>query len=291
MINASLKLTPYARRYRRDLMRLIDEHYRLHLHLDWETIDQWIDDPDTPIYLAWNDRTLIGSIAASTPLHGASWLRLAVIDDDVDAAEVLSELWAAVRTKLLILGTHQVGALLIRPWLTQHLGLLGFSYGEQIVTLRRQSSDLPSPHHSDLHVRNVGWRETETIAVVDHAAFAPMWQLGVPALRQAIRMAAHVTVVEIGDRIVGYQLTTHHHDGAHLARLAVLPELQGSGIGGVLVANLINWSLSRGIMGISVNTQQSNEQSQRLYRRYGFALTGLDMPFWSHTLAENQIKD
>ncbi len=80
--------------------------------------------------------------------------------------------------------------------------------------------------------------------------------------------------------MVGYQLSTLYRDGLHLARLATLPEVQGQGIGGVLLGQLIDQFARRGVLSVTVNTQRSNLQSQRLYQRYGFDLTGLDMDVW-----------
>ena len=52
-----------ARRFRRDVLRLISQEDRLHLHLDWNTVDEWLGEPETPLFLAWQDRTLVGAMA------------------------------------------------------------------------------------------------------------------------------------------------------------------------------------------------------------------------------------
>ena len=36
----------------------------------------------------------------------------------------------------------------------------------------------------------------------------------------------------------------------------------------------------RGVYGVTVNTQDSNLASQRLYAKFGFARTGYDLPVW-----------
>ncbi len=284
-IRSTLRLTPYVRRFRRDAMNLINNAARLHLHLDWQAVDEWIDDPETPVFLAWQGRTLVGVMAAAPPLSGTSWVRLAVLADDFEAEEVLPELWAQVRMRLNALGVMQVGALLLRRWLMPYMESLGFHYSEDVVTLRRDSGDVLPALRSDPHIRRIEWGEAPAVAEVDHAAFDPIWQLSTPALRQAARISALFTVAELDGRFVGYQLTTLHSDGAHLARLATLPELQGQGIGGALLSDMLNHFTRRGITSYSVNTQQTNEQSQRLYRRYGFELSGVDMPFWTQFLS------
>lgn len=282
MVILSLKLVPYARRYRRDLLDLInDPGCLLHIHLDWHTVEEWIGQPDTPILLAWAGPTLVGAMAGSPSQEDCAWLRLIAVRGDVDTDGVLRELWAALRDGMIAGDIRQVGVLMLQSWLERPLDRLGFSYVEHIVTLRRSGPDVPAPLRKDIVVRHTDWHEADKAVVVDNAAFGPMWQLGLPALRQAARHAASFTLAELDGRPVGYQLTTlHGYNSIHLARLAVLPAVQGGGVGGVLLSEMLNGFVRRNILTCSVNTQASNTQSQRLYRRYGFEFTGYDMPYW-----------
>jgi ribosomal protein S18 acetylase RimI-like enzyme len=286
MMTSSVKLTRYARRYRSQLLRLIHEEYRQHLHLDWQTVDDWIDDTEVPVFLAWDDDDrLVGAIAASAPMGRASWLRLTAIDDDVDAGGIFSELWHTLRAELLNMAVTEVGVLVLRPWLTPYLEAHGFQYTEDIITMRREESPIPDPLGVDVAIRRANLEEVPQVLEIDHAAFGPMWQLSFQSLRQAARLSASFTVAEYNGQMVGYQLTTQHYEGAHLARLATLPALQGMGIGGLLLGEMIKQFHRRGIDTISVNTQETNMQSRRLYERYGFRPSGLDMPYWAVTIS------
>jgi hypothetical protein len=44
-------------------------------------------------------------------------------------------------------------------------------------------------------------------------------------------MSAYATVAEIGDQLVGFQISTSNLFAYHLARLAVLPEMQQPMVG------------------------------------------------------------
>jgi GNAT superfamily N-acetyltransferase len=282
MIALPLKLLPYARRHRREVMRLVNDwRVRMHVHLDWQTLDEWIDQLDTPIYLAWHDHELIGLMAAAPPQADTAWVRLLALHDQADAESVLAALWPALRGRLIGLGVRQVGILLTQPWLAAHLTLLGFHYVEQIVTLRRDGLDYPSALRNDLVIRHADARETAIALDIDHAAFGPMWQMSAATMRHAIRNAASFTLAELARQPVGYQITTLHMRTAHLARLAVRPGIQGSGVGGALLGEMIDSMARRGVASVTVNTQASNMQSRRLYERYGFFMAGLDMPYWS----------
>jgi ribosomal protein S18 acetylase RimI-like enzyme len=276
-----ITIAPYARQHRRGLLRLIQNEHRLHIHLDWHTVDEWISDPNVLIYLAWHGQEMVGAIASSPPQEHASWLRLVVSGDNIDTDDLLAALWPPLQARLADLGVRDVGVLVLHPWLAPYLSPLGFTFHEEIVTLRRYGNSVPPPRRTDVHVLHVDWREAKQAAAVDHAAFAPIWQLDLATLRQAARAAYSFTLAELDDRIIGYQISTRYQDGAHLARLATLPEVQGSGVGGVLLGEMIQQLLRRNISDITVNTQHSNVRSQRLYQRYGFQFTGLNMPVWT----------
>lgn len=284
MLTKSITLTSYTRRNRRDVMRLIQDHYRLHIHLDWNTVDEWLDEPDVSMLLAWREHELFGALAASPPLNGSTWIRLAAIHDEGDPDQLFGELWPPMRDQLLAQGVHEVGVLMLRPWLTLHMERLGFVYHENIVTLKRYGGEILRPLRSDLAIRHGDVRELDTVVAVDHAAFGPLWQLSKASLRQAIRSASSFTYASLNGQIVSYQISSLYRDGAHLARLATVPAMQGSGVGGALLTEMITGFARRGIQHISVNTQESNCASQHLYQRYGFDFTGLDMPVWTLNL-------
>ncbi len=87
----------------------------------------------------------------------------------------------------------------------------------------------------------------------------------------------------LDDRLVGYAAIslngafddpTTAGPSAFLARLAVHPSVQGRGVGRQLLADSIAYAHSQGHNPIYLNTQVSNEQSQRLYEGMGFRSMG-----------------
>jgi ribosomal protein S18 acetylase RimI-like enzyme len=99
-------------------------------------------------------------------------------------------------------------------------------------------------------------------------------------LEIAFRQAAVATVAEYEGQLVGYQISTGTPIGGHLARLAVLPHLQGKGIGYALLYDLLNQFTRRGARTITVNTQKDNLASLSLYRKSGFQMTGEEYPIY-----------
>ncbi len=276
-----ITVTPYTRRDRHVVSDLLFRSYNVHTHLDWQETDKWLETQGGVIRLAWQHGRLLGVLATAAPLGNTTWIRVAAISDNADGTRTFDALWDAVSEQLSETHVHTVALLLIRDWLIPYVQPHGFTAAEEVVTLRRadQTASEETPPQNVI-VRPIRESDISTIAQVDQAAFVPPWQLSDDDVREAIRAAVYCTVAVSGERIVGYQASTMYFDGAHLARLAVHPDVQGTGVGGALMAEMIRRFARRGITSITVNTQLSNIRSQRLYERYGFKRNGYDLPVW-----------
>ncbi len=275
-----LTVTPYEPRYRQKILDLFYRAYQVHLHLDWYTAEQWLDRSSEIVRLAWDDRTLVGVIGAAQPLNATSWLRLLLLRDRATAHTVLLALWESIRTALAQAGVRSTWLLLSNESLTDEVRSMGFEQEEWVVTLRRHGMDFPEPVATKVEIKPLELDLIQRVAEVDQTAFAPPWQLSASDLYQAVRLSDDATCAWLNDDIVGYQLSTRYRDTGHLARLAVLPQLQGNGIGGALVRQMIASFLRQHVTTITVNTQQTNLQSQRLYQYYGFERNHFDLPVW-----------
>ena len=86
--------------------------------------------------------------------------------------------------------------------------------------------------------------------------------------------------------IVGYQLSTKSPLGTHLARLGVMPEAQGRGVGSALVSHLIQSFGAGQLSRLSVNTQADNTASLALYQKLGFIRTGEQLPVFVYPIGD-----
>ncbi|MBI1257444.1 MAG: GNAT family N-acetyltransferase [Chloroflexi bacterium] len=281
VLNA-LTVTPYERRHRQAVRDLLFRAYRVHTHLDWQESDQWLDEGESyPARLVWQGSRLQGIIATSAPLNQTCWLRILAINDQADAQQIFSLLWNALVPELRAQGVHTVALLMIRNWLSTYVTPFGFRFTEEIITFRRPQLPIPADAPpSGLAIRQAQPDDLSNILDVDNRAFVAPWQMEREELRQAERISASCTVAELGGRMVGYELSTLYFDGAHLARLAVVPEAQGIGVARALLSDLLNRFARRGVYSMTVNTQSSNMRSQHLYTGFGFERTGYDLPVW-----------
>jgi ribosomal-protein-alanine N-acetyltransferase len=274
-------LVNYKREHRHDVLSLLFYSRRTHNHLDWYKAGQWLDLQGNTIQLAYdNNGKLIGVMGLSTALNHGSWIRLLAIAQGYDVGLVLKILWQALCPQLESKDIQTVAVLIINTWLSNYLPALGFQYIEDVVTLHRTGIPLAAPLQHNLTLRNGYSEDIAEIMQVDHAAFTPPWQMTRTDIYHSQRQAASCTIAEYEGQVIGYELSTRHHTSGHLARLAVLPDMQGKRIGAVLLDNLISKFNRRGVRSLTVNTQQSNIRSQRLYARYGFHRNGFDLPIW-----------
>jgi ribosomal-protein-alanine N-acetyltransferase len=284
MTLTALAITPFEPRYLNAIDDLIFRNYQIHTHLDWHETSEWLAGHWMPIRLAWQDKKLIGLLAASNPLNHTSWFRLAAIEDHAPTRMVMDAMWMDLLPELAGMGVASVSVLITRDWIEQQAQAMGFRYDEDIITLQRSGEFLPTQRFNSVSLRVMTPADLERVTQIDHSAFVPPWQMAKDEIRQAFHVAAISTVARDENGIVGYQISTLYRDGAHLARLAVAPEAQGQGVGSALLTDVLRRFFRRGIYSMTVNTQISNLRSQRLYQHFGFRRNGYDLGVWSYHL-------
>ncbi len=258
-----------------------------HLHLDWRLLDQWLPHPDLHCQVIGSNGQVQAALGATihTPANDPkariAWLRFAApLARDHVSAE-LDCLWQALYDDLKTSGVQEIALLAASPRTGDMVRAWGFEQSNEVVSLRRSGSDLPESPHLPPGIREITLAELGVAAQVDEQAFTPLWQYSRETLECAFRQAATTTLLEHGKQVLGYQLSTVYAGTGHLARLAIIPEAQGQGYGGLLVREMLCFMAERQVKTVTVNTQADNTKSLRLYTRLGFERTGYSMPVWT----------
>jgi ribosomal protein S18 acetylase RimI-like enzyme len=280
-----ITITVFERQHRRATRELIFRSHLVHAHLDWQETDEWLNNVPPFTWVAWKGTRAVGLASFSEPLGGATWLRVAAADYDEDVAGVMRLLWEHALPDLRAAHATHCAVLLINDWLEPHMRDFGFGFHEKVITLKRSTNAMPDEARNPFMVRAFTPADMSSIITLDQAAFSPPWQMTDGEIRVAERMAVSCTVAVYEECVVGYQLSTIYFDGGHLARLAVAPDMQGRGVGKAILSDLIYRFGRRSIYAVSVNTQETNIQSQRLYERLGFRRNGYDLPVWMTAIA------
>jgi ribosomal-protein-alanine N-acetyltransferase len=270
------------------LRLLLQSARRVHQHLDWHEAPAWLG--RRPFYFAVDGQRVVGSLAAPPDPPDTAWVRLLAIANGVPVGDVLRALWPPSRRELEANGVRLIAALAVEDWVGPALAVLGFQNTNQVVVLARSrprtKAPLPAAPGLPFHLRPLRPADLPAVVAVDQAAFAAPWHVSQEALGLALGEAGYATTAEAGDppRLVGFQISTESRGAGHLARLAVLPEVQGQGIATALAGDAMAYFDSRRARRVTVNTQQDNQASLAVYERLGFQSTGEQYGVWQMTL-------
>lgn len=257
---------------RHHLANLIHFQAFVHRHLDWRTPLEWLG--SQPYLVLERGQRLEAVLACPPDSPEIAWLRLFGVDSNMDAQEAWQILWPAVRQMLAAYPGLRACALALQPWFAEILRNSHFTHTNDVILLMWDAGSLSAlPPPKPCTLRAMLLEDLEAVCQVDQRAFSPEWRNSRSDLEFAFKQSASATVVIDAGQVVGYQLSTAGPMGGHLARLAVLPELQGRGLGYALVHHLLREFSQRGANHVTVSTQSDNLASQALYHKAGFGNT------------------
>jgi ribosomal protein S18 acetylase RimI-like enzyme len=164
-----------------------------------------------------------------------------------------------------------------------------FEHLERVVTFQidpRNAPRLERPGSLTFHSADAADPATLLILMeIDNQAFPWLWRNSEQEfLTYGLTPGVEIAIGLDDGRPVSYIGFTTFPAWGHVDRIAVLPDLQGSGYGLQTLAYAVEAMASRGVRRIGLSTQSTNEQSQRLYRGYGFERTAdTDYDLWGDT--------
>lgn len=94
-------------------------------------------------------------------------------------------------------------------------------------------------------------------------------------MNEMLRNEQAIYFVAVHDkRVVGFVGVWTIVDEGHITNIAVLPEFRGQGIGNQLLAELVAFAKSKGLVGLTLEVRVSNVGAQKLYEQFGFMQAG-----------------
>ena len=267
----------------KDLSRLANlVHFEVfvHRHLDYRPPLDWIG--YTPFLVLEQASRIEAALACPPDPPAIAWIRLFAAATQIPVATAWDVLWSESFTQLLADPKILFAAAIpLYGWFEALLKRNHFQKTHSIVMLSWDGPRLPEPPSNlAITVRPMTLDDLVDVEFIDSASFSLVWQNSHTYLEIAFRQAAVATVAEYEEHLVGYQISTGTPIGGHLARLAVLPDVQGKGIGYALLYDLLDHFGQRSAHTITVNTQKDNLASLSLYRKAGFQLTGEEYPIY-----------
>jgi len=265
---------------RQALIHLLSSNAFVHRHLDWRAPLEWIG--KAPYLLLEQDGHLNAVLACPADPPSVHWIRLFAHAAHLPGTSAWFPLWEGARQHLIAFRPCLVAAIATQDWFEALLIQSGFSLLYPILFLKWEGSRfVPAPLPAGRRLRRMMASDLPRVAEVDAAAFEPLWRNSLPSLQNAFSQAVYASVIEDASTVIAYQISTAGSwGGAHLARLAVRPEVQQSGVGSALLSDLILHVQARGLRNITLNTQANNTASLALYRKFGFRLSGEEYPIY-----------
>ncbi|MDK1027727.1 MAG: GNAT family N-acetyltransferase [Anaerolineae bacterium] len=283
MIEVSLRIRPAAPQDQQQIANLMFFESHVHRHLDWRAPLDWLGS-----HFYWvveNNARVLAALACPINPANIAWVRLFTHSNKLTAEDAWTALWQVAKMEIEQQGGATVALIAMHQWLNDLLVKNSFNHAQDILMLEWKSSKIPDRiKPNGLVVRNMQKNDLPKVAELDASAFLPLWQNPLDALEKALPQAASATVVENGQGLVGYQISTPNPFGAHLARLAVSPDAHRLGIGSLIVNDLIRRLKRKGVSRLTVNTQSDNYASIALYEKMGFFMTGEKFPVYCYSI-------
>lgn len=262
------------------LLDFISSSPRVHRHLDWRPPVEWLG--SHPFWILESDNFIQAALALPPDPPDIAWVRLFACSPGVYPVEAWEQLFSRCLADPALTPEAVIPSLTLNDWYTYILQQSGFEFHQNIVGLEREvhaesRGKKPGP---DLFIRLMEPDDLKQVSTIDHCAFEPIWQNSYIQIKESFEQAAIATVAEIGDEIVGFQITTINMFTAHLARLAVKPDLQNMHIGNAILFDLFRRCKDERLWQITVNTQDDNSASLALYQGVGFRYSGDKFPVY-----------
>ena len=250
----------------------------VHRHLDWRDTLDWLG--CQPFLILERNIEIVALLACPADSTRIAWIR-----SFVTVTGVLKplECWKILFSEALKVNEEKPPiayvALGLQGWFNEIILRDNFHLHQRIVILE-WNGFLPPKRELPLGclLRKMDKQDLPGVQQVDGKAFDPIWQNSMSDLELAFNQSPYASVIECQQTVIGYQICTSTSFGAHLARLAVIPELQRHHLGYTMVQDLQTNFKQQGKGMLTVNTQNNNHASLALYRRMGFFLTGESFP-------------
>ncbi len=130
--------------------------------------------------------------------------------------------------------------------------------------------------------------DVEAVATIERGSFANPWS---PETFRTLveQRRAHILLAEVGGEVVGYAVTWWVMEQGELANLAVKPDHQGRGIGGLLLDRVLEDLSRAGVESLFLEVRVSNRRAHSLYRSRGFDRIAVRKQYYQNPMEDGWI--
>jgi ribosomal-protein-alanine N-acetyltransferase len=262
-------------------MRLLEESRRSFAAFGPEDLPQLLASGACTVAL---DGDAIGAfLCVSVNRAGWAFVRGVAVQNGWRTDEGLGAVLAPAMGRLRVDGVTHLAVYGTALWLPPALLRAGFQRREWIVSLERHPRPLADLPAGPACVRPVRPDDLGRLAALDAAIFEPPYQLASGELIELMVTSGHFVLAEGAEAageaaLWGYACADVLGDTGQIIRLAVHPSAQRQGIGRALLNHGLAYCHANGAQRVTINTQESNIASLRLYEQVGFRRIGRRVP-------------
>ena len=123
--------------------------------------------------------------------------------------------------------------------------------------------------------------DVAAVLEIERLSFSSPWPAFAFEQELTANRLAHYRVARLGDRVVAFGGIWLMVEEAHITTFGVHPDVRRRGIGRRLLLQLAEVALDLGSARMTLEVRVSNEPAQRLYRSFGFSVTGRRVAYYS----------
>jgi len=155
-------------------------------------------------------------------------------------------------------------------WLRDILLVRHFTLHRLLYSYDKYDYKVPSTGNPDVKLRPVEKRDIPALLAIERACFEDFWRYDALSFEDIAATHPYFVVAELKDKVVGYQFNALEDEYGYLVRIAVLPSVNGQGVGVRLLSEAITFFQQAHVLRIMLNTQDDNARAHRLYEWFGF---------------------
>lgn len=139
-----------------------------------------------------------------------------------------------------------------------------------------------------LAVRRMRHHDIEAVRNIDLVVYSRPWSTATWRRELGDSQRHHLVATRAGE-IVGHAGVLFVTDEAHLTTVAVAPTDQGRGVGTLLVLDLLDEAVARGVESAMLEVRATDRRTQRIYSRIGFGPAGIRKRYYSEPVDDAVI--
>ncbi|NLL70787.1 MAG: ribosomal protein S18-alanine N-acetyltransferase [Epulopiscium sp.] len=124
---------------------------------------------------------------------------------------------------------------------------------------------------------------------IEKQCFATPWSKQALIKELQVNRLALYFVAIYNDIVAGYAGMWKIVDEGHITNIAVLPQLQGQGIGSALLERLIEAGKISQLQALTLEVRVGNQKARSLYEKYGFRIMGIRKEYYQDNREDGYI--